>query len=191
MELDARAIPHASRPPVDSTPSRIRRVLEKQFVRRRTVLQSVLGAGMVVGLTALDLLPGRNSASAEIKGTHPWRWWSHCNDYSRNSDGKRTSWRRCNPGGSADVSGRYCHPTRYRHRVDSARFNACEYDTFHWAARCNNLNDSVIINAWVWKRGQSGGDLQGATCSDGWTHVENRCGDDYDYNTACMKNIPD
>ncbi|GAA2759116.1 hypothetical protein [Actinopolymorpha rutila] len=179
-------IPSASTPPENATPSAVRKLIERDHINRRSLLKGVLTTGMVLGLSALDLLPGRNPALAGRYGGAPWEYWNNCHDYSTST--RRADWRWCNPD-AARVSGRYCKTNIKRHRtaVDGRRRNGCEYEDYRIDFRCWNLAGTQVINAWVWRRGQSGGNLPSVICSDGKTYVLNDCGPDYHYKSACRE----
>lgn len=179
-------VPSASTPPANATPSAVRKLIEREHINRRSLLKGVLTTGMVLGLSALDLLPGRREAQASRHGGDPWEYWSNCHDYSTSS--RRADWRWCNPD-AARVSGRYCKSSIKRHRtaVDGRWRDECEYEDYRIDFRCWNLSGTQVINAWVWRRGQSGGDLPSVICSDGKTYVLNECGPDYHYKSACRE----
>jgi hypothetical protein len=182
MSVDT--IPSASTPPPDASPSRIRRLIADRFLTRRSVLRGVFATGMVLGISALDLLPGRNPAAAQLYGSDPWQIWTHCADYSTST--RRTNWRWCNPA-SARISSRFCHPSYLRHRTDGKQRGSCDYEDYRRDYRCWNLSDSRVINAWVWRRGQTGGNIDSVACSDGKTYVHNNCGSDYEYKSVCRR----
>ncbi|MEQ7125191.1 hypothetical protein ABN034_11785 [Actinopolymorpha sp. B11F2] len=182
--MSVEPIPSASTPPANATPSAVRKLIMDRVLTRRSVLRGVLTTGMVLGISALDLLPGRNRAEAWLYGSHPWQIWTHCADYSTST--RRTNWRWCNPA-SARVSSRFCQRAYNRHRTDGERRTDCEYEDFRRDYRCWNLSDSRVINAWVWRRGQTGGDIDSVICSDGRTYVYNSCGSDYEYKSVCRR----
>ena len=184
MRAEIASIPSASAPPADATPSRVRGIIERRWITRRSILKGVLTSGMVLGLTTLDLLPGRNLAQARRAGGDPWEYWSHCRDYSTST--RRANWRWCNPD-AARVSERYCKTDINRHRTGSRRRDSCELEDYRRDYRCWNLSDTTVINAWVWRRGQSGGNKPSVICSDGKTYIIDSCGDDYHYNSACRR----
>lgn len=184
MPLDLATIPSASRPPAGATPSPVRRLIEERFLSRRSILKGIVTSGMVLGIAALDLLPGRNNAEAHIVGRAPWQWWHHCADYTTAS--RRTNWKWCNPD-AARVSERYCKSDYNRHRTAHEQVSSCEVEAYRRDYRCWNISDTKVINAWVWRRGQTGGDRPDVICSDGKTYVLNDCGSDYSYKSACRR----
>lgn len=184
MTVDALSVPSASTPPAHARPSRIRKLIEDRFISRRSVLKGVLTTGMVLGITALDLLPGRNDAQARLRGYDPWEYWSDCHDYSTSS--RRANWRWCNPD-AARLSERFCKSDYDRHRTGGEWRDDCEFEDYRRDYRCWNLSDSTVINAWIWRRGQSGGDKPSVVCSDGRTYVYNDCGYDYHYKSVCRR----
>jgi hypothetical protein len=184
MPLDISAIPSASTPPSDATPSRVRKLIEERFLTRRSIFKGALTAGVVLGIAALDFLPGHNVAQARRRGEDPWEYWSHCADYSTST--RRANWRWCNPA-SAAVGEWWCKTYYDRHRTLGRQRTGCHYEDYRRDYRCWNLSDSTVINAWIWRRGQSGGDKPSVVCSDGKTYVFNSCGDDYHYKSVCRR----
>jgi len=188
MPRDLLTIPSASSPPAGATPSSMRLLIEKRFLTRRGVLKGMVTTGMVLGIAALDLLPGRHNAEARRRGEDPWEYWSHCSDYSTST--RRVNWKGCNPD-AARVSERYCKSEWDRHRTGGERRNDCEYEDYRRDYRCWNLSDSTVINAWIWRRGQTGGNKPSVMCSDGKTYVLNSCGSDYHFKSACRRYLDD
>lgn len=175
MKLDPASMPDATVAPVDATRSRIRRAITSGLVTRRRVIQGVIGAGMVIGMASLDLLPTGRKAHA-VPSTY-----LNCSDYDHLSNYR--AWAEtCNANGAGQhVSTGYCDRSGY-HRQD-ATSAGCYYYDYTLATRC------LGRNAWVWKKNGVSPEYSNKRCSDGWVYVKNTCSgvSDPRYKSTCIK----
>lgn len=175
MHLDPANIPDAIDRPADSPPSRVRQQITRGMVSRRRLFQGVLGAGMVIGLTSLDLLPTGKKAYAAPST------WLYCSDYNHLSN--YAAWANtCNANGAGQhVSTGYCDATGY-HRQDATQAGCMYYD-YVLAFRC------LGRNAWVWRKNGVAPEYSNKRCSDGWVRMKNTCTgvSDPQYKSTCLK----
>ncbi|MGH3757528.1 hypothetical protein [Actinophytocola sp.] len=170
MALDPRSIPDATTPPPDPARSGVRKTIKRTHFSRRGVLRSMLGAGMVVGIASLDLLPtGRKAAAAPPT-------WRSCDAYPQ-----YPSWaKNCNANGAGQhVSIGYCGSTGY-HRRDSTSAG-CRFIDYTRARRC------LGKNAWVWRKDRVDPEYRNKRCSDGWVYVTECSGQTHRYKSTCLK----
>lgn len=170
MTLLETAVPSADVAPEGAKPSQIAKVLRRNSASRRSVLRTVIGAGMAVGVSAVGLLPGARRANAGWYSTYSN--WGHCWNHP---------YRGCYAG---DVSSSYCNGAGF-HRDGSGRIG-CDYWRYTVVfTRCYNTAGTEIRNAWVWYRGESGGSVSSFRCSDG-DFYSNSCGDVWTTGSACI-----
>ncbi|WUH99507.1 hypothetical protein OHR68_39470 [Spirillospora sp. NBC_00431] len=161
--MNEHEIPSLTVEPADAEPSAVRNFIEVQVIGRRRLLQSLAGAAMVLGVSTLDLLPGRNPAHAALKGSSPWQYWSRCTDYNTFP----ADWKKCNPD-AAKVGAGYCQSRhKNRHRTDYVENSACSWKNYNKAFRCTG-DSGRTINAWRWYKweGPNTGP-RSVSCSDG------------------------
>jgi hypothetical protein len=170
MELLATAIPSADVAPEQAKPSEVARTLRRHSASRRTVLRTVIGAGMAVGVTAVGLLPNARRANAGWYSTYSN--WGHCSAHP---------YRACSAG---DVSSGYCNGAGF-HRDDTGRSGCYNWRYSVVFTRCYNTSYTSARNAWLWYRGESGGSVASFRCSDG-DYWENYCGDVFTTGSACL-----
>lgn len=161
-------IPSLTVRPAGAAPSRMGELLQSRAVGRRGIMKGVAGAAMVLGIGALDLIPGQNNAYASRKGRRPWEYWSRCRDYNS----WPSDWKWCNPD-SARVSGSYCQARhRNRHRTDVVDRDGCHWTNYNKAMRCIGDNGAKI-NAWRWHRSEGPNTgPRSVSCSDGRVYYQ-------------------
>jgi hypothetical protein len=181
MGLDAHSIPDATTPPPDAARSTVHKTIKRTYFSRRGVLRTALGAGVVVGMTSLNLLAFGKKAYAAPPT------WGSCRDYDYPAlpAAEFKKWaKNCNANGDGQhVSRSYCGGGGY-HRTDSSG-GGCLHYNYTRARRC------LGKNAWVWRKRDKPPVNEGPRnkrCSDGWTFMVNSCSNESSrYKSTCIK----
>jgi hypothetical protein len=171
MALLADRIPSIDIAPADPSPSEVGHLIRKSATRR-TVLKGIMGTGMVVGMSALSLLPGGRKAYAA------YSTWGHCRDYP-------SSWIGCAGYDPGYLGSRFCETSGTNKGYHLSRTGpAC--DVTEYTVRLTSCNGR---NAWVWRRGQTGGSTADHRCSDGWTHWDPCSGTRVSHKSVCKVSL--
>lgn len=170
MSLLDQVIPDVDEPPEVRTPSAAVERLKKLSPTRRTLLRTVAGTGMSVGVAAIGLLPGSRPAKAGWNTV-----WSHYNDCHGYEEWGHAG-KPCTPS-SWSISSFYCNGVGY-HRDDSMRWG-CDYENYDVKFTCGGRN------AWHWDSTE-GGVRYRYRCSDGFA-VYNYCGETGRFESICRK----
>jgi hypothetical protein len=166
MGLDANNIPDATTAPPGAARSNVRKAIKRAHISRRGMLRTVVGAGMVIGIASLDLLPtGRKAAAAPST-------LGACSYYDPPTltASAYAAWANtCNANGTGQhVSPVYCSPSTGYHRTDTLRSGCYSYQ-YKLATRC------LTKNAWVWRKNGVAPEYANKRCSDGLVVRKNTC----------------
>lgn len=190
MKSFPHSIPDASASPDVFVGSEIRRQIASSQVTRRRVLKAIFATGMVVGISAIDLLPVGRKAYGDPDD--PYSTWHECSDYNAVDTSSDNDWRWCNPDGSSEghIDEAYCADNGY-HRIDTTRYECgtglVYTQDYRIAYRCTGDN-GVDKNAWEWRRNGVEPEPRAVRCSDGKVFWSNECtGKEGNYNSTCKR----
>jgi hypothetical protein len=170
MTLLDQQIPSIDTAPAERRSSGVVQRLRKLSPTRRTVLRTIAGAGMSIGVGAIGLLPGAKPARAGWWSV--WSHWNDCHGYEEWGHGGQP----CTPS-SWSISSAYCNGAGY-HRDDTVRFG-CDSENYDVTFTCG------ARNAWHWDSTE-GGVRYRLRCSDGKV-IYNYCGATGSFSSICRK----